>query len=95
MLQSFSRKSKTFLTDFHREVEARSMKQGTAVAALAMLSQQLRNYEAIFVALGQQLTELMNNLQRDANREFTPVIAKHLAFSYDWQANESGESLCE
>jgi hypothetical protein len=36
------------------------------------------------------MIELINNLQREANREFTPVIARNLSTAYDWCANESG-----
>jgi hypothetical protein len=90
VLQNFSRKSKNLLTEFHTEIEARSMKQGAGVAGLAMLGQQLRTYEAIFANLTSQMIEVINTLQRDANREFTPVIANKLASAYNWCAAEVG-----
>jgi hypothetical protein len=66
------------------------MKAGVGTAGIALLGHQLRNYEAIFVQLTQQMIEVINNLQREANREFTPVIARNLSTAYDWCANESG-----
>jgi len=69
------------------------MKQGAGVAGLAMLGQQLRNYEGIFVNLTQQLVEVINTLQRDANREFTPIIASNLASAYEWCAAEVGPGM--
>lgn len=66
------------------------MKAGAGTAGIALLGHQLRNYEAIFVQLSLQMTEVINNLQREANREFTPVIARNLSTAYDWCANESG-----
>jgi hypothetical protein len=66
------------------------MKAGAGSPGIALLGQQLRNYENIFTLLTQQMVEVINNLQREANREFTPVIAHNLATAYDWCAKESG-----
>ena len=66
------------------------MKQGSGVAGLAMLGQQLRNYEAIFLALAAQMGEIINERQREANREFTPVISRNLSTAYTFCAEESG-----
>jgi len=90
VLQSFTRSSRNLLTSFHREIEARSKKAGAGSAGIALLGQQLRNYENIFTQLTNQMVEVINNLQREANREFTPVIARNLSTAYDWCAKESG-----
>lgn len=90
VLQSYSRQSKTHLSAFHKEIEARGTKLGLGVAGLGLLGQQLRNYEGIFVALSVQMLALINELQREANREFTPVICRKLSTAYDWCAEESG-----
>ena len=37
VLQSFSKKSKSLLLAFHKDIEVRCMKQGVGVAGLAML----------------------------------------------------------
>lgn len=61
-LASFARKSKTLLLQFHKEIENRSQKAGLGVAGLAMLGQQLRNYEATFQQLGQAMSQYLHRL---------------------------------
>ncbi len=69
------------------------MRTGTGVAGLAMLAHQLNNYEGILTNLTAQLIEVINELQREANREFTPIIAANLASSYEWCAAEVGPGM--
>ncbi|TGO52579.1 hypothetical protein BOTNAR_0319g00080 [Botryotinia narcissicola] len=69
-------------------VESRSRKNGSGIAGLSMLSQQLRTYEATFSILTTEMVEAINNLQCDANRKFVPVIARSLAPSYQYCASE-------
>ena len=69
------------------------MKAGVGVAGIALLAQQLRNYEAMFQELAAQMGELVNSMQREANREFTPVIARNLSAAYDWCAADTGKTL--
>ncbi|KAH7364551.1 putative GTPase SLIP-GC [Rhexocercosporidium sp. MPI-PUGE-AT-0058] len=90
VFSSFSRQTKDLLTMFHREIELRTMKTGSGSAGITMLAQQLKNYEQIFATLATQMIEMINVLQREANREFTPVIARNLSTAYDYCANESG-----
>ncbi|KAK0126069.1 hypothetical protein ONS95_007689 [Cadophora gregata] len=90
VLSSFSRQAKGLLTAFHHDIESRSMKTGTGSAGVAMLGQQLKNYEQIFATLATQMIEIINSLQREANREFTPVIARNLSTAYDYCTSESG-----
>lgn len=59
-----------------------------------LLGQQLVNYDAKFGTLAQEINEFINGLQREANREFTPVIARNLADAYHHCANEFGVCLC-
>jgi hypothetical protein len=93
VLQSFQRSAKTLLQSFHREIEARALKTGTGLAGLAVLGQQLQTYEAIFKDLTAQMILVINERQRDANREFTPVIAQHLASAYQFCTDVSGMYL--
>jgi hypothetical protein len=88
--RSLKKKKKNLLARFHHEIEGRSMKIGAGVAGMVLLGQQLKNYEAQFGQLSEQLTEIINGLQREANREFTPVVARNLATAYDWCTAESG-----
>lgn len=90
VLSSFSRQAKNLLTAFHREIELRTMNTGTGAAGIAMLGQQLKNYEQILATLATQMIEIINGLQREANREFTPVIARNLSSAYDYCTSEVG-----
>src|SRR5580693_4259861 len=93
VLQSYQRSAKTLLQSFHKEIEARAMKTGSGLAGLAILGQQLQTYEAIFKDLTEQMVLIINERQRDANREFTPVIAQHLASAYQYCTDVSGMHL--
>ena len=64
------------------------MKTGAGIAGLAMLRNQPQNYEGNFT---EQMIEVIDKLQREANREPTPAIAVNLASSYKWCANEVGK----
>jgi hypothetical protein len=55
-----------------------------------MLGQQLQTYEAIFLNLTESMKLIVTELQREANREFTPVIGSSLASAYEWCAAEVG-----
>lgn len=66
------------------------MTTGAGLVGLGMLSQQLRNYEHIFQDLTHQMVVLIGERQRDANREFTPVIARHLLSAYQYCTAERG-----
>jgi hypothetical protein len=92
VLQSFTKKAKAVITNFHRDVEDRSRKNGAGAAGLSMLSQQLRTYEATFSIVTSEMAEAINNLQRDANREFVPVVAARLASAYRFCVEEHGMS---
>ncbi|KAF7946085.1 uncharacterized protein EAE97_005123 [Botrytis byssoidea] len=93
VLRTFTTNANLILKKFHQAVESRSRKNGSGIAGLSMLSQQLRTYEATFSILTTEMVEAINNLQRDANREFVPVIAKNLAPSYQYCASESGAGM--
>jgi hypothetical protein len=94
VLQSFTKSTKTLLQSFHQDVQTRAVKSGTGIAGLAMLGQQLQTYERIFQDLTTQMVNVICERQRDANREFTPVIARQLLSAYQYCVAESGTSLC-
>ncbi|EMR86879.1 hypothetical protein ACHAPC_002340 [Botrytis cinerea] len=93
VLRSFTTNANLILKKFHQAVESRSCKNRSEIAGLSMLSQQLRTYEATFSILTTEMVEAINNLQRDANREFVPVIARNLAPSYQYCASERGAGM--
>ncbi|KAI9053759.1 hypothetical protein LZ554_002710 [Drepanopeziza brunnea f. sp. 'monogermtubi'] len=90
VLLAFSRSAKSLLTVFHKEIATHTMKTGTSSAGLALLGQQLRNYENIFATLSQKMMVIISDLQREANRNFTPVIARNLSSAYQYCTDESG-----
>jgi hypothetical protein len=94
VLQSFTKSTKTLLQSFHQDVQNRAVKSGTGIAGLAMLGQQLQTYERIFQDLTTQMVTVIGERQRDANREFTPVIARRLLSAYQYCVAESGMLLC-
>lgn len=77
------------LRDFHKAIEVHSFSQG-GNPRLGLLSQQLSNYEAVFGDLGSKTTELINDRQRDINREFTPNVCNAMLVVYNICTAESG-----
>ncbi|KAH3977063.1 hypothetical protein HBI56_016220 [Parastagonospora nodorum] len=84
------RDSGKLLHNFHEAVEERARSNGVGIASLTTLKMQIYTYEQLFADLNQVLLEKMNELQRDANRDFTPTIANIMHTVYDICANESG-----
>ena len=82
VLQSFTANSSALLKSFHKSVEVRVRQKGFGIAGLAMLGQQLRNYQQAFADLSKALIEQINRLQREANREFTPTIVAAMQPAY-------------
>ncbi len=92
VLQSFTKSTKELLQSFHNDIQARTIRTGAGLTGLEILGQQLRKYEHIFEDLTQQMDTLVGERQRDANREFTPVIARHLVSAYQCCTAERGTS---
>lgn len=90
MLNNFTKATPTILKKFHRDMEDRARKIGTGLASLSMLSHQITTYEQIFkdVAAGER--DAIMTLQKDINREFTPVIESAMTPSYEGCTAEYG-----
>ncbi|KAB8298086.1 hypothetical protein EYC80_001848 [Monilinia laxa] len=88
VLEGFTTTTNESLKTFHRDVESRSRKTGAGISGLAMLAQQIRTYETTFSILGTEMMDAINTLQREANREFVPVVARKLASAYTWCTDE-------
>jgi hypothetical protein len=87
---AFIRDSSKLLHSFHQAVEERARNNGVGLANLAALKTQIHNYEQLFADLNQVLITTMTELQREANRDFTPTIANIMHTVYDVCANEHG-----
>jgi hypothetical protein len=78
------------LRKFHEAVEERARQNGVGLASLSTLKTQIVNYEMLFGELNQVLVASMTEQQREANRDFTPTIARIMRNVYDICAYESG-----
>jgi hypothetical protein len=88
---AFTKSSGTLLHSFHAAVEEFAQKNGVGLASLAALKTQIRTYEHLFDDLNQVLITKMTELQREANRDFTPTIANIMHTVYDICASEHGQ----
>jgi hypothetical protein len=75
---------------FHEAVEERARDNGVGLANLSMLKTQIYNYKQTFKDLGIILITQMTELQREANRDFTPTIAQIMYTVYDTCTIERG-----
>jgi hypothetical protein len=81
-LTTYSNVSYQNLITFHRTMETRSQTLGTATHGLTMLAQQLPTYRTSFSDLAGDMAQVMTELQRKANRKFTPTIAAAMQLAY-------------
>ncbi|THY16227.1 hypothetical protein D6D01_07752 [Aureobasidium pullulans] len=84
--------SKGFANDlraFHTNIEKHSFSHG-GNPRLGLLAQQLTNYEAVFSDLANRMVDLINERQRDINREFTPNVCNSMLTVYNTCAAEVG-----
>jgi hypothetical protein len=88
--ESFVTDSGKLLHSFHQAVEERARNSGVGLASLAALKTQIYTHEQLFANLNQVLITKMTELQREANRDFTPTIANIMHTVYDICANEHG-----
>lgn len=80
----------TFIADsgkvlhkFHEAIRERARQNGVGLASLSTLKTQIQTYEMLFGELNQILIESMTEQQREANRDFTPNIAKIMHTVYE------------
>jgi len=57
---------------------------------MAVLKEQLSTYTRSFQDLNQQMVQIIGERQREANREFAPVIGDHLLSAYRYCTAEHG-----
>lgn len=87
---TFIADSGKILHKFHESVEERAWQNGVGLASLSTLKTQIYTYEMLFGELNQVLVENMTELQREANRDFTPTIANIMHTVYEICADERG-----
>jgi hypothetical protein len=70
----YTMNSSAMLKTFHEKVEERARGNGVSLASIGALKPQIYNYEQLFADLKEVLVQSMTELQRDANRGFTPTV---------------------
>lgn len=91
-LESFARTCKDIIKAFHDDAIGGAQQNLTRnPASLNMLNQQIRGYTAAMDAAPAALRTAITERQRDANREFTPVIQQAMQHAYDVCTAERGE----
>ncbi|KAH7392794.1 hypothetical protein BKA66DRAFT_567533 [Pyrenochaeta sp. MPI-SDFR-AT-0127] len=83
--------SNKILHRFHEAIEERAHENGVSLANLSILKTQVHTYEQLFKDLGIVLLTQMTELQREANRDFTPTIANIMHTVYDLCTVEHGQ----
>ncbi|KAF2503115.1 hypothetical protein BU16DRAFT_29835 [Lophium mytilinum] len=92
-LQTYTRVSYNNLLTFHKTMETRAQLVGTATHGLVILAQQLPTYQKSFTDLAGAMAQIMTEWQRDANREFTPVIAAAMQTGYENCSSQVGTGM--
>jgi hypothetical protein len=89
-LQAYTNDAGKVLTSFHSKIEERARFNGVGLASLSMLKASIARYEQMFQAVAVDLLTAMQEAQKDANREFVPIISQFMSQAYDLCTNERG-----
>ncbi|TQN64072.1 Nuclear GTPase SLIP-GC [Colletotrichum shisoi] len=89
-LESFAMKARLLLENFHRDAIAPSQERGSNYTGINMLSNQLRTHTIRLKEIPPMLQAIAQELQRDANRGFHPVIQEEMQPAYDVCVAECG-----
>lgn len=92
-LDAFVRKSKGVIETFHRDALSGVRDSGRNPAGVSMLSQQLRTQAAALSEMPVPIEAMITDKQRNANREFTPIILGAMQPVYDVCTAERGKFL--
>lgn len=92
-LDTFIRDVQGILKTFHQTATSGVQDPGRNPAGVNMLNSQLRAELTILADILTPLRALVTEKQRDANREFTPIIQKAMTGAYTVCINERGESF--
>lgn len=90
VLKDYAKSTKSLLRDFHKCVEARARDKGIGIAGISMLSSQVVTYEQSFSNIVTECSTIMIELQKEANREFTPTIVEAMLDAYRVCTEERG-----
>ncbi|KAK4033768.1 hypothetical protein C8A01DRAFT_19341 [Parachaetomium inaequale] len=89
-LDNFLRAIRAHLEKFHRDATERVRERGTLHSGLGMLAQQLQAHSQRISDVRVAVLALAQELQREANRGFTPVIQEDMIPAYEGCVAERG-----
>lgn len=89
----YTKNSNAILRKFHDTVEERARQNGVGLTNISALKGQIYAYEELFEGLKNDLVQKMTEVQREANRDFTPTITAIMHTAYVLCTEESGEYL--
>ncbi|ETS86827.1 hypothetical protein PFICI_00655 [Pestalotiopsis fici W106-1] len=90
ILDQFASSAKAQLSKFHQSAVERAQQRHTNVAGVMMLSQQILNHIRTLGELPATLKATITDLQREASRQFVPVIMEAMAYAYHVCSEERG-----
>ena len=90
-VDGFIRTIRTHLEAFHREATQRARERNNNYNGLNMLAQQLQSHSQRISDIRNVVIGLAQELQREANRGFTPVIQDEMVPAYDGCVAERGK----
>ena len=90
VLQEFVNAVTSINRQFHTAVAESALQAGISLAVIATLAQQLDTYRISFQNLAAQISARIIEQQKQANREFAPIITLALKPAYDYCTNDSG-----
>lgn len=91
ILKGFTVNAARIMREFHEVIETEARLQGIGIAGMNMLSQQLNNYTATLKDVADQMIVVIAEMQRNANREFVPVVQSHMLPAYEVCTDERGK----
>lgn len=90
VLKDHAKSTKLLLETFHREATMRSQQRGNNPQGINMLALQLQAHGQKVSELPDTLNAIVQDLQRDANRTFTPEIQTQMERAYVGCVDERG-----
>ena len=91
VFETYTKDSGRILEKFHETIEQRARENGVGLANISVLKNQLYTYGQLFNELGAALIVSMNELQRNANRDFTPTVVAIMHSVYEECTEERGK----
>ncbi|KAI2638238.1 hypothetical protein GGS21DRAFT_510278 [Xylaria nigripes] len=90
VLGGFAKETAEKLEQFHLAAKARAQSRQTNIAGLFILSDQILAHIRTVQALPETIRHRITELQREASRQFTPVIREQMMDAYTICTNEKG-----